>query len=82
MVPRKKQGGTDALFQLVAAIQADFPVRTMCRVLKASSSGICVWRNRPPSRRAADHALLIERIRQIRCGPATAIRDIRDPCAE
>ena len=65
MVRRRKRGGTDVLFEPVAANQADFPVRTMCRVLKVSSSGFYAWRDRPPSRRATDHAVLTERIRQI-----------------
>jgi hypothetical protein len=37
----------------------------MCRVPKVSSSGFYAWRDRPPSRRATDHAVLTERIRQI-----------------
>ena len=47
------------------ANQADFPVRTMCRVLKVSPSGFYAWVRRPPSQRAMDDAVLTERIRQI-----------------
>lgn len=47
------------------ANQADFPVRTMCRVLKVSPSGFYAWRGRPPSRRAMEDAVLTERIRQL-----------------
>lgn len=47
------------------ANQADFPVRTMCRVLKVSPSGFYAWLRRPPSRRAMEDAVLTERIRQI-----------------
>ena len=47
------------------ANQADFPVRTMCRVLKVSPSGFYAWQKRPPSRRAMEDAVLTERIRQI-----------------
>ena len=47
------------------AHQADFPVRTMCRVLGVSHSGFYDWQTRPPSRRAIDDAVLTERIRRI-----------------
>jgi transposase-like protein len=35
----KNGGGADVLFELVAANQADFPIRTMCRKLQVSPSG-------------------------------------------
>ncbi len=47
------------------ANQADFPVRTMCRVLKVSTSGYYAWRDRAPSERVMDDAVLSERIRAI-----------------
>lgn len=46
------------------AHQADFPVRTMCRVLGVSHRGLPDW-HRPPSRRAIDDAVLTERFRRI-----------------
>ena len=49
----------------MTANQADFPVRTLCRVLKVSPSGFYAWLRRPPSQRAMDDAVLTERIRQI-----------------
>jgi putative transposase len=49
----------------VNANQAEYPVRTMCRVLKVSPSGFYAWLDRPPSRRAMEDAVLTERIRQI-----------------
>jgi putative transposase len=49
----------------VNANQADTPVHTMCRVLQVSASGYYDWRDRPPSRRAIDDAVLVERIRAI-----------------
>lgn len=47
------------------AYQADFPVRTMCKVLGVSSSGFYDWLARAPSRRAMANAVLSERIRNI-----------------
>lgn len=44
------------------AHQAEFPVRTMCRVLGVSSSGYYEWRERPPSARAVRDAEILERI--------------------
>jgi len=49
----------------VNANQAAFPVRKMCRVLGVSPSGFYDWRQRPPSQRAMDDAVLGERIRTI-----------------
>ena len=47
------------------ANQAGVSVRTMCRVLEVSASGYYAWRDRPPSRRAIDNAVLTERIRTV-----------------
>jgi putative transposase len=47
------------------ANQADVSVRTMCRVLKVSPSGYYAWRERAPSQRAIDNAVLTERIRTV-----------------
>jgi putative transposase len=49
----------------VNANQADVSVRTMCRVLKVSASGYYAWRDRAPSQRAIDNAVLTERIRAV-----------------
>jgi len=49
----------------VNANQAAFPVRAMCRALKVSPSGFYAWKERGPSRRAMEDAVLTERIRQI-----------------
>lgn len=46
------------------ANQADFPVRTLCRVLRVSASGFYAWRDRAPSRRSMDNAVLTEKIRR------------------
>ena len=47
------------------ANQAAFAVRTMCRVLGVSPSGYYAWRERAPSPRALEDAVLTERIRAI-----------------
>ena len=47
------------------ANQADFPVRTLCRMLKVSPSGYYAWQQRPLSQRSLDDAVLTERIRAI-----------------
>ena len=47
------------------ANQADAKVRTMCRVLQVSASGYYAWRDRAPSQRAIDNAVLTERIRAV-----------------
>lgn len=47
------------------ANQADAMVRTMCRVLQVSASGYYAWRDRAPSQRAIDNAVLTERIRAV-----------------
>ena len=44
------------------ANQAEFPIRTMCRVLGVSPSGYYEWRDRPPSARARTDTALLERI--------------------
>jgi len=49
----------------VNANQAAFPVRKLCQALKVSASGFYAWRNRLPSRRALEDAVLTERIRAI-----------------
>jgi putative transposase len=62
------------------ANQADFPVRTQCRVLGISASGFYAWLERPPSRRALDNAVMSERIRTIHKPnrmPSTACRKVR-----
>lgn len=47
------------------ANQAEFPVRSLCRVLKVSASGFYAWCARKPSARTFGNAVLTERIRAI-----------------
>ncbi len=47
------------------ANQADFPVRTLCRMLDVSASGFYAWSARKPSARSIQNAVLTERIRTI-----------------
>jgi putative transposase len=47
------------------ANQAELPAHTMCRVLNVSASGFYAWRDRAPSKRAMQDAVLTERIRQV-----------------
>jgi hypothetical protein len=65
LVRQKERCGFSELFELVMANQADFPVCTMCRVLRISASGFYAWSTRVPSPRRMANAVLTERIRAI-----------------
>jgi putative transposase len=45
--------------------QADYPIRTLCRVLGVSPSGYYAWRDRPPSAREGKNQRLLQRMREI-----------------
>lgn len=47
------------------ACQADAPVRTLCRVLRVSTSGFYDWRDRSPSPRAQANVVLAQRISEV-----------------
>lgn len=49
----------------MSANQADYPIKTMARVLRVSASGYYAWRSRPPSARATSDQDLLRRIRTI-----------------
>ncbi len=49
----------------MSANQADVSVQMMCRMLDVSTSGYYAWRDRAPSRRSIDDAVMTERIRTI-----------------
>jgi putative transposase len=48
---------------LIAANQAELPVRTMCKTLKVSTSGFYDWSQRPLSQRQEANATLTTQIR-------------------
>jgi len=50
------------VFEFIDVNRAVHDVATMCRCLGVSTSGYYGWRTRPPSRRALDDELLIEKI--------------------
>ncbi len=52
-------------FRLIDAEKASYPVAVLCRMLGVSKSGYYAWRDRPPSRRTQQDALLTEKIREI-----------------
>ncbi len=49
-------------FALIDAEKADFPVRTMCRVLDVSESGFFAWKG-PASQRQWDDMIYLAHIR-------------------
>ncbi len=50
-------------FALIDAKKAEFPVRTMCRVLDVSDSGFFAWKGRPASQRQRDDMIYLAHIR-------------------
>ena len=54
----------------MSAHRAMYPIRTMARFLRVSSSGYYAWRSRPASARATADADLTRRIRTIHAGVA------------
>ena len=54
-----------SVFRFIAAERANHHVKTLCRVLGVSRSGFHAWAGRPPSKRAREDALLLERIREL-----------------
>lgn len=64
--------------------QAVYPVATMCRVLRVSSSGFYAWRHRPPSARAERDRVVLEHVRRFHArsdetyGAPRLLGDLRD----
>jgi len=52
-------------YHLIDAERANFPVRVLCKTLGVSRSGYYDWKDRPPSRRSRQDAVLTEKIREI-----------------
>jgi putative transposase len=52
-------------FRFVDAEKARFPVSLLCRMVGVSKSGYYAWRDRPPSRRSREDAVLTERILKV-----------------
>jgi putative transposase len=50
-------------FALINSEKAEFPVRTMCRVLDVSGSGFFAWKGRPASQRQRDDMIYLAHIR-------------------
>ena len=50
-------------FALIDAEKAEFPMRTMCRVLDVSESGFFSWKGRPASQRQRDDMIYLAHIR-------------------
>jgi putative transposase len=54
-----------SLFRFIDAERAHLPVSLLCRMLGVSRSGYYTWRERPPSRRSREDAILTEKIREV-----------------
>jgi putative transposase len=72
-----------SVFRFIAAERANHPVKTLCRALGVSRSGFHAWAARPPSKRAREDVLLLERIRELHAasrrtyGSPRIYRDLR-----
>jgi putative transposase len=52
-------------YRLIEAEKASYPVSVLCRVLKLSRSSYYDWKDRPPSKRDQENAVLTEKIREV-----------------
>jgi len=52
-------------FRFVDAEKARFPVSLLCKTVGVSKSGYYAWRDRPPSKRSREDAVLTEKIREV-----------------
>ena len=64
--------------------QAVYPVATMCRLLRVSVSGFYAWRERPPSKRSQQDAVILGHLREFHArsdgtyGAPRLLGDLRD----
>ncbi|MBK8261976.1 MAG: IS3 family transposase [Nannocystis sp.] len=66
----KKSGGLlrqghVSIFEVIAAEEADFPVKMMCELLEVARSGYYAWKGRDPSERAKENEALTKEIEVI-----------------
>ena len=72
-----------SVFRFIAAERANHHVKTLCWAPGISRSGFHAWAARPPSQRACEDALLLERIRELHAasrrtyGSPRIYRDLR-----
>jgi len=52
-------------FRMIQRCRDGFPIRLMCRCLRVSASGYYGWATRTPSRRTAENARLVRRMREL-----------------
>ena len=62
---KETDAASQRTFEFIDAHQAQYPIATMCRVLKVSASGYYKWRVRLPCRREQKDAMLTKEIQSI-----------------
>jgi HTH-like domain len=54
-----------SIYRFIDAEKTSYPVSSLCRVLRISTSGYYEWKDRPTSNRERENTTLTERIREI-----------------
>lgn len=54
-----------SLFEVIAAAEANFPIKLMCELLEVARSGYYAWKERQPSERAKENEVLAREIEDI-----------------
>ena len=54
-----------SLFEVIAAEEANFPIKLMCELLEVARSGYYAWKERQPSERAKENEVLAREIEDI-----------------
>jgi putative transposase len=57
-----------SLFEVIAAEEANFPIKLMCKLLEVARSGYYAWKERVPSERAKENEVLAKEIEDIHGG--------------